>query len=134
MVLLLKSNKRMKNSKKEILIIDDSATNVFLLESVLTEYGYKALTANGAKEAFKQIEKKQPDLILLDILMPQISGFDFIKTIKQNENQRHIPIIAVSAVTDEESISEILNLGADLFITKPIIISDLLEKIKLYLD
>ena len=74
----------MKNSKKEILIVDDSATNVFLIESVLSEYGFKTFSANNAKEAFKAIEKKIPDLILLDLLMPQISGFEFIKTIKQN--------------------------------------------------
>jgi len=119
----------MKNSKKEILIVDDSATNVFLIESVLSEYGFKTFSANNAKEAFKAIEKKIPDLILLDLLMPQISGFEFIKTIKQNNKLTAIPIIAVSAITDEESINEIMKLGADIFINKPIIISDLIDKI-----
>jgi CheY-like chemotaxis protein len=119
----------MKNSKKEILIVDDSATNVFLIESVLSEYGFKTISANNAKEAFKAIEKKIPNLILLDLLMPQISGFEFIKTIKQNNKFAAIPIIAVSAITDEESINEILKLGADIFINKPIIISDLIDKI-----
>jgi two-component system sensor histidine kinase/response regulator len=124
----------MKNTiKKEILIVDDSATNVFLLESVLNEYGYKAITANSAKEAFKAIEKKHPDLILIDILMPQISGFEFIKTIKRNPLLGSIPIIAVSAITDEESIREVIKAGANLFVNKPIIISDLLDKIKLHL-
>jgi len=119
----------MKNSKKEILIVDDSATNVFLIESVLTEYGFITISASNAKEAYKAIDKKKPDLILLDLLMPQISGFDFIKTIKQNPKHQTIPIIAVSAITDEDSISEIISLGADIFINKPIIISDLIEKI-----
>jgi CheY-like chemotaxis protein len=119
----------MKNTKKEILIVDDSATNVFLIESVLTEYGYKTISATNAKDAFKAVDKKKPDLILLDLLMPQISGFDFIKTIKQNPKNHAIPIIAVSAVTDEESINEIITLGADIFVNKPIIISDLIEKI-----
>lgn len=118
------------NTKKEILIVDDSATNVFLIESVLGEYGFKTVTANNAKEAFKAIEKKIPDLILLDILMPQISGIDFIKTIKANPKHINVPIIAVSAVTDEDSISTILELGANGFINKPIIIPELIERIK----
>lgn len=122
--------KRMMNTKKEILIVDDSATNVFLIESVLGEYGFKTVTANNAKEAFKVIEKKIPDLILLDILMPQISGIEFIKTIKANPKHINIPIIAVSAVTDEDSISTILELGANGFINKPIIIPELIERIK----
>ena len=121
----------MKNTnKKEILIVDDSATNLFLLESVLNEYGYKAITANSAKEALKAIENKHPNLILIDILMPQISGFELIKTIKLNPSLHAIPIFAVSAITEEESIREILQAGAHLFINKPIIISDLLDKIK----
>lgn len=119
----------MKNTKKEILIVDDSATNVFLIESVLTEYGFKTISASNAKEAYKAIDKKKPDLILLDILMPQISGVEFIKTIKQNPKFLAIPIIAVSAITDEDSITEIISLGADIFINKPIIISDLIDKI-----
>lgn len=119
----------MKNHKKEILVIDDSATNVFLIESVLTENGYKTMSANNAKEALKLLEKKIPGLILLDLLMPQISGFDLIKTLKQNKKFADIPIIAVSAITDEEKISEILALGAVFFLNKPIIISELLEKI-----
>ena len=117
----------MKNSKKEILIVDDSATNVFLIESVLTEYGFKTVSATNAKEAFKAIDKQKPDLILLDLLLPQISGFDFIKTIKQDPKNQTIPIIAVSAITDEDSITEILALGANSFINKPIIISNLIE-------
>ena len=117
-------------NKKEILIVDDSATNLFLLESVLNEYDYKAITANSAKEALKIIDNKHPDLILIDILMPQISGFELIKTIKLNPLLGSIPIFAVSAITEEESIREIIDAGANIFINKPIIISELLDKIK----
>ena len=120
----------MKIQKKEILIIDDSATNVFLIESVLTENGYNTMSATNAKDAMKLMEKKTPNLILLDLLMPQISGFDLIRTFKQNNNLSHIPIIAVSAITDEEKISEIISLGAIFFLNKPIIINELLDKIQ----
>lgn len=120
----------MKIQKKEILIIDDSATNVFLIESVLTENGYNTMSATNAKDAMKLMEKKTPNLILLDLLMPQISGFDLIRTFKQNNNLSHIPIIAVSAITDEDKISEIISLGAIFFLNKPIIINELLDKIQ----
>jgi len=120
----------MTQSKKEILIIDDSVTNVFLIESVLNEYGYKVVSALNAKEAFKRIEKNIPDLILLDLLMPQISGFDFIKQIKANDKTDKIPVVVVSAATDEESMEEIMSLGATKFIKKPVIIANLINVIE----
>jgi len=61
-----------------ILIVDDSTTNQVLLEAILQEEGYETVTAFGAKEAFKLIEKHRPKLILLDLLMPEVSGFDFL--------------------------------------------------------
>lgn len=118
----------------EILVIDDSVTNVFLIESVLNEYGYKVASALNAKEAYKKIEKNIPSLILLDLLMPHISGFDFIKEIKANDNTKEIPVIVVSAVTDEENINEIMELGAVEFIKKPIVLTTLIEKIEQVLN
>lgn len=88
----------------------------------------------NAKEALKRIEKVVPDIILLDLLMPQISGFDFIKTIKQNPKFQSISVIIVSALTDDESVNEIMNLGATDFINKPIIIPQLIEKIESVLE
>jgi len=122
----------MKKSNKEILIIDDSVTNVFLIESVLSEYGFKVISALGAKEGMKLIEKRIPDLILLDLLMPQISGFDFIKSIKNIPKYQNIPVIVVSALTDAADISEIMRLGASDFIEKPIVLTTLIEKIETF--
>lgn len=117
-------------SKKEILVIDDSTTNVFLIESVLSEYGYSVSSALSATDAFKVIDRKVPELILLDLLMPHVSGFDFIKQIKADENLKDIPVIVISAVTDDESIREIMELGAVEFINKPVVVSSLIEKIE----
>jgi len=117
-------------SKKEILVIDDSTTNVFLIESVLSEYGYSVSSALSAADAFKVIEKKVPELILLDLLMPHVSGFDFIKQIKADDALKSIPVIVISAVTDDESIREIMELGAVEFINKPVVVSSLIEKIE----
>jgi CheY-like chemotaxis protein len=115
---------------KLVLIIDDSVTNVFLIESVLIEYGYSVMTALSAAEALVRLNKQKPDLILLDLLMPQISGFDFIKQIKQNDNFSEIPVIIVSAVTDEDSIDEIRKLGAIEYIKKPVVLTVLIDKIE----
>lgn len=115
---------------KVVLIIDDSVTNVFLIESVLIEYGYSVMTALSAAEAHVRLLKQKPDLILLDLLMPQVSGFDFIKQIKQSDRFADIPVIIVSAVTDGESIAEVLKLGAVEYIKKPVVLTMLIDKIE----
>lgn len=113
-----------------ILIVDDSTTNQVLLEAILQEEGYDTITAFGAKEAFKIIEKEKPELILLDLLMPEISGFDFLKKIKANPETSDIAVIVISAVGSPENISLCKNLGAAEFFNKPIDITFLVDTIK----
>jgi two-component system, sensor histidine kinase and response regulator len=114
---------------KHILVVDDSVTNVFLIESVLAEYGYSVATALSADEADKKMAQRKPDLILLDLLMPQVSGYDFIKKIKAEPRYLEIPVIVVSAVTEYESIAEVMDLGAIEYVKKPVILVQLIEKI-----
>jgi DNA-binding response OmpR family regulator len=113
-----------------ILVVDDSTTNVVLLEAILDEKGYRIETALNAKEAYAIIAKQSPDLILLDLLMPKISGFDFLAQIRNSEITRNTPVIIVSALTDEENISRILEMGAIDFIKKPIDLQYLVEKVE----
>jgi CheY-like chemotaxis protein len=77
------------NNQPLILVVDDSTTNVVLLEAILDEKGYRIETALNAKEAYAIIAQQIPDLILLDLLMPKISGFDFLAQIRSNEKTRH---------------------------------------------
>jgi PleD family two-component response regulator len=119
-----------ENKDYTILVVDDSTTNVVLLEAILDEKGYKIETALNAKEAYSIIEKNIPDLILLDLLMPKISGFDFLTEIRKNENTKNTPVIVVSALTDEENIDKIMELGAIDFIKKPIDLQYLVEKVE----
>lgn len=119
----------MKPSK--ILVIDDSTTNIVLLEAVLKERGYQIETALNAREAFLRIEKQIPDLILLDLLMPKVSGFDFLEELRKNEKTRKTPVIVISAInTDDENARRIENLEAVDFIRKPIDIQYLVSKVK----
>jgi len=120
----------MSDMKKEILIIDDSETNIFLLESVLSEYGYNVTSTLNAQEAFKLIDKKKPDLILLDLLMPDISGFDFAKMLKDNPITSHIPIIVISALSDEKSHNSTAELGITEYFEKPVVLTSLIQKIE----
>jgi len=119
-------------NKKKILIIDDSNTALLLMEYALKEAGYISLSASNVKEATKLMEKHSPDLILLDLSMPEISGYDFLK--KKNElHIDHIPIIIVSAYDSVESIELTRKLGAVEFIAKPIRLDTMMDKINICL-
>jgi two-component system cell cycle response regulator DivK len=114
-----------------ILVIDDSTTNIVLLEAILTQKGYQIETALNAKEAFTRIEKQIPDLILLDLLMPKVSGFDFLEQLRKDEITRKTPVIVISAITtDDESKRKINELGTVDFIRKPIDIQYLVNRVE----
>jgi CheY-like chemotaxis protein len=115
-----------------ILIVDDSATNLVLLEVILREEGYETLSAFNAKEAFKLMKSNKPELILLDLMMPEVTGFDFLKEIKKNPETSNIPVIVITAVGSKENQDICFNNGAAEFLTKPIDIHLFLEKVKLY--
>jgi len=122
-----------KRSSPLILIVDDSTTNLVLLEAILQEEGYTTSTAFNAKEAFTIIERNKPDLILLDLLMPQVSGFDILQKLKANLSTSEIPVVVVSAVGSVENIDTCKSLGAVDFFGKPINIPVFLTKIKEHL-
>lgn len=117
----------MDSTSKTILVIDDSTTNVVLLEAVLLNKGYTIDKAMNVKEAYEILQKRIPSLILLDLLMPRINGFEFLQQLKSNEAYKDIPVIIVSALTDEETIQKTYQLGAQFFIKKPVDINQLIE-------
>ena len=119
--------KKIQNSK--ILVVDDSSTNIVLLEAILNGQGYHIETAQSVKEAYQIIKKETVNLILLDLLMPKVSGYDFLKEIKSNQSTKNIPVIIVSAVADPENRKKSIELGAMDFINKPIDIQDFIDRI-----
>ena len=119
-----------KNQTSRILVVDDSSTNIVLLEAILNGQGYEIETAQSVKEAYQIIKKETVNLILLDLLMPRVSGYDFLKEIKSNESTKDIPVIIVSAVADAENRKKSIELGALDFINKPIDIQYFIEKIE----
>ena len=116
--------------QSRILVIDDSTTNIVLLEAILTEKGYLIETALNAKDAFMRIEKQLPDLILLDLLMPKVSGFEFLVQLRKDERTKNTPVIVISAInTDDENTHKIEKLEAVAFLRKPIDIQYLVSKV-----
>jgi CheY-like chemotaxis protein len=121
----------MLNSKSPcILVVDDSNTNTLLLNAILKEKGYQINTSLSVKEASASITKQKPDLILLDLLMPKISGFDFLRLLKRDEETRDIPVMVISAITDEGVVKSIMELGAVDFLKKPIDIQYLVDPVE----
>lgn len=115
--------------KNNILIVDDSETNLVLLEAILEDDGYDIQKAESAKVALKLLSKKIPDLILLDLLMPNENGFDLLKRLKSNDKFKSIPIIIVTAFANQENMLIAKKLGAFDLIEKPINIPEFLEKV-----
>ena len=115
---------------EKILVIDDSSTNIVLLDALLQREGYEVITSLGAIEGLKYVENLKPDLILLDLLMPEVNGFDFMKSFNQMDNSENIPVIIVSAVGTSENKKISKELGATNFINKPVDIPALLNLIK----
>lgn len=116
-------------NEKTILIVDDSNTNIVLLEAVLGTKGFRTFSARNVKEAKKVLSKNHIDLILLDLLMPDISGYDFLEEAEGTGLLNDIPVIAVSALTDDFNVEKTLKLGAIEFIKKPVNINDLVDKV-----
>jgi len=118
-----------------ILVVDDSTTNVVLLEAILAEKGYLIDTAFTVKEAFMRIEKQLPDLILLDLLIPKVSGFDFLEQLRKDERTNKTPVIVISALnTDDDNLNRIKSLGTIEFLRKPIDIQYLVTLVERVLN
>jgi len=113
-----------------ILIVDDEIQNIELAEIILKKEGYTLYFALNAKEAFEVVEKHSIDVIVLDLMLPDIDGFEILQTLKAEEKNSHIKVIVVSALHDEESISKATLLGANGYLTKPYDIISLKSRVK----
>ena len=110
----------MEKTAATILIVDDNPLNCLILETLLKAEAYETVVALSGAEALTAIGKKLPDLILLDVMMPDMSGFELVEILKRDDRTRNIPIIMVTALADRESRMTALSHGAEEFISKPI--------------
>jgi len=113
----------------QILVVDDSPDNVFLIKTILEEEGYKISTAEDGPSALAQITASGPDLVLLDVMMPGMDGYEVTRRIRGNAELPFIPILLITAY-DSPSVAQGLDLGADDFIRKPVAVEELLARVR----
>lgn len=112
-----------------ILVVDDSPDNVFLIQAILEEEGYKIATASDGLTALAKVEQSPPDLVLLDVMMPGMDGFEVTKRLRENTSLPFIPILLITAY-DHLSVAKGLDTGADDFIRKPVEVDELLARVR----
>jgi putative two-component system response regulator len=126
--------------KVKILVVDDEDRNLRLMKLLLTSFGYDVLTASNGEEALEMVHDIPPDVILLDIMMPKMDGFEVAKQLKREEETKIIPIVMVTALNGVEDRVKALEAGADDFLNKPVDKTELrarvqsLVKVKAYND
>jgi len=121
-------------TKCKILIVDDAVKNIQLLGSVLSKENFNVEFAMNGKEALNWVEDEQFDLILLDIMMPEMDGFEVCKRIREDDKNAKVPIIFLTAKTDKESVLHGFDLGAQDYITKPFDSRELLARVKTQIE
>lgn len=112
-----------------ILAVDDIATNIMLLKAVLSRAKYKIITASGGVEALEKVEKENPDLILLDIMMPDLDGYQVLERLKADPAHQDIPVIFLTALHNPEDIVKGFKLGASDYISKPFNHEELITRV-----
>lgn len=117
-----------------ILVVDDTTFSLRILTDMLSRQGYQAEGATSGKQALHLIDKKKPDLILLDINMPGMDGFEVCAILKEQEETRHIPIIFISALDDTQGKVKAFSLGAVDYITKPFQLREVVARVKTHLN
>ncbi len=127
------ANKRQKTDQQEILVVDDTPANLQLLTGILTGHGYRVRPAADGRLAMQSVAARLPDLILLDVKMPDIDGYEVCRHIKANEQSRKIPVIFISALGDTAEKIEGFKAGGVDYITKPFEPEEVLARVGTHL-
>ncbi len=117
-------------TRYHIHIVDDELTNIILLEKMLKNDGFKVSISRSGIECLEQIQEVRPDIILLDVMMPEMSGFETCKHIRKNPDLGDIPVIFVTALDDRDAITKAYKSGATDYVVKPVRLDELREKIR----
>lgn len=118
------------NERKKILVVDDSKTALLIESTILRGGAYQLVTANDGEEAVRKALADRPDLILLDVVMPKMTGFEACKMLRSLPETRGIPIIMVTSRGEEENVETGFSNGCADYVTKPINGAELLAKIR----
>lgn len=119
---------------KTVLIVEDNELNMKLFQDLLEAHGFKTVQTRNGHEVVNMARKHKPDLILMDIQLPEISGLDITKILKQDDDLKSIPVIAVTAFAMKGDEQKIREGGCEDYISKPISVNDFLNVIRKYLS
>ncbi len=118
---------------KTVLIVEDNELNMKLFHDLLDAHGYKTIQTKDGMEALKLAREQRPDLILMDIQLPEVSGLEVTKWIKEDENLRAIPVIAVTAFAMKGDAEKMRDGGCEAYIAKPISVTEFIETVRRFL-
>lgn len=118
------------NNQPVILVLDDIPTNIVLVKALLKNKNYEVISARTGTEALALAEERQPDVILLDIMMPVMDGYEVLARLRSNEKTKDLKVIMLSALASEEDITKSVELGADGYLTKPLVARKLYEELE----
>jgi DNA-binding response OmpR family regulator len=119
---------------KKVLIVDDEPGIIVALQFLMEQNGYATMVAFSGEEAMEAVAKHHPDLMLLDIMLPVVDGFEVCQRVRENPNWNNIRIVLVTALGNEANVTKGLDLGADAYVTKPFSNADLVAKVKELLE
>jgi two-component system cell cycle response regulator len=119
--------------RKRVLIVDDQPSIIVTLRFQVMNAGYDVLTANSGEAALTIVEEQKPELVLLDVMMPRMNGWEVCRRIKANPATSNIPVFMVTSLHGDADTTEARNSGANEFLVKPIKTEDLVKRIKKYL-
>lgn len=114
-------------SKYNVLAVDDVPLNLLLVEKMLSRFKFRIRKAANGRIALEEIAKEKPDLVLLDLLMPEIDGFEVLRRLRENPETADLKIVILSALNSNDDIVKGFQMGANDFITKPIIMEKLVN-------
>lgn len=117
--------------KASILVVDDNKITTKLLRRYLEANGYEAREAFDGIDCLEKVDEKQPDAIVLDVMMPRMDGYETVKKLKEQDHTKHIPVVIVTALNDVPNQLKSIDSGADDFLSKPIEEKLLIAKVKL---
>jgi len=118
---------------KRILLVEDTATMIMLEKLLLAGEGFEIATAGNGVEGLRKIKESPPDLVLLDVMMPEMDGIEMCRHLKENPETADIPVIMVTTLGEPEKVEQAFLAGCDDYLTKPIDKIELLEKVRSFL-